>query len=92
MAGTPQDYRNIGNDCVTITEMLSRQVYDPEIHLRDGEQGPPVDKTKIRIERYIEDALLGPANANPRKLVKTASESNAAPPQCAGAQGSPLTL
>lgn len=46
VARTPQDYRAIGNDCVHVTEALSRQVYDASRHLRSGEEEPPADKTK----------------------------------------------
>ncbi|UUV32209.1 hypothetical protein NQK81_01805 [Amycolatopsis roodepoortensis] len=73
-AKTEQDYRNVGNDCVIITEALSRQVFDPHLHLRDRETEPPVGKTKVRIERYIEDALPGPENAELRKLARSAIE------------------
>lgn len=73
-ARTEQDYRNVGNDCVIVTEELSRQVYDPQTHLRAGEEEPPVAKTKIRIERYIEDAVSGRENADLRKLARAAIE------------------
>jgi hypothetical protein len=67
-ARTPQDFRAIGNDCVHITEALSRVVYDPARHLRPGEEEPPVDKTKQRIGRFVEEAAPGPDNAAIRKL------------------------
>jgi hypothetical protein len=73
-AKTEQDYRNVGNDCVIVTEALSAQVYDPKIHLPDGEEEPPVAKTKARIERYIEVAIPGPDNAELRKLARAAIE------------------
>lgn len=73
-ARTAQDYRNIGNDCVVVLEALSRQVYEANRHLRDGEEEPPVAKTKARIERFIEDALPGADNAALRKLVKAAND------------------
>lgn len=74
IATSEQDYRNVGNDCVIITEALSRQVYDPQVHLRDGEDEPPVSKTKIRIERYIEDTATGPDNDALRKLARSTIE------------------
>ncbi|HEX5407975.1 MAG TPA: hypothetical protein VFX16_37395 [Pseudonocardiaceae bacterium] len=74
IAKSEQDYRNIGNDCVTITEALSRHVYDPQVHLRPDEDEPPVTQTKNRIDRYIEDALAGPQNADLRRLAKSATE------------------
>jgi hypothetical protein len=67
-ARTPQDCRGVGNDCVHVTEALSRLVYDPSRHLRTGEQEPPVDKTKQRLGRFIEEAVMGPDNAAIRKL------------------------
>ncbi|MFI9559118.1 hypothetical protein [Nonomuraea endophytica] len=73
-AQTEQDYRNVGNDCVTITEALSRQVYDPQVHCREGEAEPPVANTKQRIERYVEDAIPGSGNASLRKLARAAIE------------------
>jgi len=73
-ARTPQDHRNIGNDCVIVLEALSRQVYDPDQHLRDSEEEPPVAKTKIRIDRFIEDAAPGADNAALRKLAKAAND------------------
>lgn len=54
-ARTAQDYRNVGNDCVIITEALSRTVYDPLRHLRPGETEPRIGETKQRIERFVED-------------------------------------
>ena len=71
-ARTPQDYRNVGNDCVVVTEVLSATVYDAAVHLRDGEEVPPVAKTKQRIGRFIEDAAAGPDNATLRRLATAA--------------------
>jgi hypothetical protein len=73
-AQTPQDYRNVGNDCVFVTEALSRLVYDPERHLRPGEEEPPVSNTKQRLDRFVEDGLSGSENAELRKLVRAAIE------------------
>lgn len=73
-ARTEQDYRNVGNDCVIVTEALSRKVYDPKVHLRAGDDEPAVAQTKNRIDRYIEDAMPGPDNAALRKLAKSAVE------------------
>ena len=73
-ARTPQDYRNIGNDCVIVLEALSRQVYAANCHLRDGEEEPPVAKTKLRIDRFIEDAVPGSDNAPLRKLARAAND------------------
>lgn len=53
-AQTPQDYRNIGNDLVTVLEALSEAAYDPTRHLFAGETEPAVAQTKNRIARVIE--------------------------------------
>jgi len=74
VARSEQDYRNIGNDCVVITEALSRQVYDPQLHLREDEEQPPVAQTKLRIERYIDHAAPGSDNAELRRLARVAIE------------------
>ncbi|HEX5174241.1 MAG TPA: hypothetical protein VFV91_08875 [Gaiellaceae bacterium] len=73
-ARTPQDYRNVGQDCVAVTETLSRQVYDPARHLREGEEEPPVANTKQRLGRFIEDAAPGSDNAALRKLARAVIE------------------
>ena len=61
-ATTTQDYRDVGNRAVGVLEALSRTIYDPAVHLRDGETEPPADKTKQRIGRYVEDSLAGKNN------------------------------
>jgi hypothetical protein len=73
-AHTPQDYRNVGNDCVIVFEALSRQVYAVERHLRPGEEEPPIGNTKQRLSRFIEDAASGSDAATLRKLVRAAIE------------------
>lgn len=73
-AKTPQDYRAVGNDCVHITEALSRQVYDHQLDTPHGEDEPPVDRTKLRLDRYIERRLPGSANAHVRKLARATIE------------------
>lgn len=65
-ATTPQDYRDVGNRAVAALEALSRTVYDPAKHLREGEDQPPPDKTKVRLGRYVEDSLAGSDNAEIR--------------------------
>lgn len=74
IARTPQDYRNVGNDAVTVTEALSRQVYDPDRHLREGEEEPAISKTKQRLERFVEDASPGRGSATARRLVRASIE------------------
>lgn len=61
-ATTTQDYRDVGNRAVAVLEALSRTLYDAAAHLREGETEPPVDKTKQRIGRYVEDSLAGKDN------------------------------
>jgi hypothetical protein len=69
---TPQDYRAVGTHCVGVVEALSRTVYDPARHLRPGEVEPPVDKSKLRLDRYVEDALPSEPNEELRGLAKRA--------------------
>jgi hypothetical protein len=73
-ARTPQDYRNVGLDCVAVTEALSRNAYEPERHLREGEDEPTVANTKDRLDRVVEDSAPGPANARLRKLARATIE------------------
>lgn len=61
-ATTTQDYRDVGNRAVAVLEAISRTVYDPAVHLRDGEIEPPADKTKQRLGRYVENSLAGSDN------------------------------
>jgi hypothetical protein len=56
-ATTQQDYRAVGMACVGVLEALSGVVYDPALHLREGEEVPPRGKTKQRIGRFVETAL-----------------------------------
>ncbi|MEX2419570.1 MAG: hypothetical protein WD652_04255 [Acidimicrobiia bacterium] len=71
-ATTPQDYRAVGTHCVGVLEALSRTVYDPSLHLRDGEEVPTPDKTKQRIGRFVEDAVPGSDNSEVRTLATKA--------------------
>ncbi len=73
-ARSPQDYRNVGNDCVAVLERLSEVVFDPERHLREGEREPPVANTKDRLGRFVDNAASGPANAEIRKVARAAIE------------------
>jgi len=68
------DYRNVGNDAMSVLEELSRVAYDAERHLRPGETEPAVDKTKQRLTRYVEDALPGGENEALRALVRASIE------------------
>lgn len=73
-ARTPQDYRNIGNDCVIVLERLSETAYETDRHLQSDEDEPPIANTKKRLERVVEVDLPGPSNAELRKLVRAAIE------------------
>ncbi len=75
IARTAQDYRNVGNDCVIVTEALSGVVYRPAPHFRPGEVEPPVSNTKQRLDRFVEDGMPGADNAAIRKLAKAAIEA-----------------
>ena len=68
----PDDYKAVGLDCVSLLDALSRTLYDPIHHLRDGEEEPPVDQSKKRLERVVEIATPGNSNEDLRKLIKAA--------------------
>ncbi len=71
---TPQDYRAVGTHTIGVIEALSRTVYNPAKHLREGELEPPVAKSKHRLERFVDDAAPGPANAEVRGLARKTIE------------------
>ena len=48
-AATTQDYRDTGNRAVAVLEAISRTVYDPAVHVPDGETELSPDKTKLPI-------------------------------------------
>ena len=73
-AKTPQDYRDVGNRCVAALEAIGRAVFDAERHLRPGEEVPAPDKSKNRIERYVEDSLAGEENESLRGVAKKVIE------------------
>ena len=68
-ARTSPDYRDVGNRCVAVLEAVGEVVYDKENHLRAGEEVPSREKSKQRLERYVEDSLAGKENAKVRGLV-----------------------
>jgi hypothetical protein len=73
-ARTVQDYRAVGNDCVHALEALSGQVYESDLHTPDGEEDPPEQQTKLRIDRYITERLSGPDNKELRQLARATIE------------------
>lgn len=70
-AVTAQDYRAVGNDCVHLLEALSRKVYNHPLHTPEGELEPPAAKTKLRLERYVEQRLAGKDNADLRPFARS---------------------
>jgi hypothetical protein len=73
-ASSAQDYRAVGGHCVGVLEALSSTVYDPAKHLDPGEIEPAVDKTKQRLERYLERSLGGKDNEELRRLLRPTIE------------------
>lgn len=73
-ASSRQDYRDVGNRCVAVLEALSRTVYNPEKHVREGEEILPAEKSKLRLERVVEDSLGGKENEKLRGLSKKVIE------------------
>ena len=73
-ASTQQDYSNVGNDCVAILEALSATAYDHAKHQSGNAPEPPVQKTKERLNRFVEVELAGSDNAELRKLVRATIE------------------
>jgi hypothetical protein len=74
IATSPQDYRNVGNDCVTVLEAISAVAYDHTIHHRAEEPEPPVSSTKERLDRYVEVSIPGAENAPIRKVARAVIE------------------
>jgi len=72
-ASSPQDYSNVGNDCVSTLEALSAAAYDHSAHQLDDKPEPPVANTKVRLERVIEVDLAG--NVELRRLARATIES-----------------
>ena len=67
-ARSPQEFRNVGNDCVAVLIRLGTLVYTDEIHASYGDEMPPTDASKMRLDRYVEQKLIGPTNASLRSL------------------------
>lgn len=74
MARSEQDFRNIGNDCVAVLERLSEAAFDPDRHVRDGDEIPPVAKTKLRFDMIIESSASGSDNSEVRKVARAVVE------------------
>lgn len=74
VARSEQDYRNVGNDCVAVLEGLSEAAFDADRHLPDGEEIPPVAKTKLRFDMIINSSAGGSDNAEIRKVARAVVE------------------
>ena len=70
MATTPEDFRNVGNDCVHLIEALAIQVFEVSVHLLPNEGIPAKGATKFRLERFVEKCLVGPTNLELRALIR----------------------
>jgi len=71
---TAADYRDIGNRCVTLTELIGDAVYDADKHVKPGETPLSRGETKNRFDRYVETQLPGSDNAAARKLARSVIE------------------
>lgn len=69
-ATTSADYSDVGNRAVAVIESLSAVVFDPAVHWDQGYPVPPVDKTNIRLEAFVDSKLPGSSNAEIRGLAK----------------------
>ncbi|MFZ5869144.1 MAG: hypothetical protein ACOYXW_01215 [Actinomycetota bacterium] len=73
-ACTSADYRAVGLHALGILEAVGDHVHDPTVDLREGETSLSREKSKARMERYIERALPGPGQAELRALVRKTIE------------------
>ena len=74
-ARSPLECREVGLACVGVLEAVSEAAYDPDKHLYEGEEIPPVARTKMRLMRVAEHTLgsEGPS-AEMSKLIRAAIE------------------
>lgn len=74
-ARSPLECREVGLACVGVLEAVSGAAYDADEHLYEGEELPPVSKTKLRLTRVVEHAL-GSDGPSPElsKLIRAAIE------------------
>lgn len=73
-AVTAADYRAVGLHAVGVLEAVGDHVHDPALDLREGEVSLSREKSKARLERYLERALPGPGQAELRALARKAIE------------------
>jgi hypothetical protein len=73
-AQTSADYRAVGLHALGVLEAVGDHVHDPTLDLREGETSLSREKSKARLERYIERSLTGPTQADLRALARKAIE------------------
>lgn len=73
-ATTSQDYRNVGNLAMGVIDALNRTVYDPKVHVAEGEQPLPLNRSKDRIGAFVRAQASGGDNKSLRALVNAAIE------------------
>ncbi len=73
-ATSPQDFRNVGNDCVAVITRLAQIVYTEEIHASYDGPMPSRDDTKERLIRFVDHRLEGSSNSSLRSLVRKVIE------------------
>lgn len=73
-AMTPEDYRDVGNRAVAVTEALALAVFDAKRHWEGPEPVPAPSATKNRLDAFVNTEAPGPANAELRKLVRSTIE------------------
>lgn len=73
-ANTSADFRAVGLHAVGVLEAVGDHVHNPELDLREGETSLSREKSKARIERFLERALPGPAQAELRALARKSIE------------------
>lgn len=74
-ARSPLECREVGLACVGVLEALSAVAFDPALHWDEGDEVPPVAKTKIRLTCVAERALGGGGpSTEMSKLIRAAIE------------------
>jgi hypothetical protein len=68
-ASTPNDFKAVGHECVTVLEALGRAAFDPARHLPEGEKEPSPNDAKARLACVIREVARGPRFENVRKIV-----------------------
>jgi hypothetical protein len=71
-ASTPNDFKAVGHECVTVMEALGRAAFDPGEHLPAGETEPSPNDAKARLGYVVSAVARGQRFANVRKIVDAA--------------------